>query len=268
MARVNDPMKSVLCCSGLDPGGGAGIHADIQAISHAQVHPLALVTALTVQDTCDVSALHPVEVPVLDRQLAALRADIPIHAIKVGLLGSLEQIDWLARCLSGWSLPSVLDPVLRAGGGTDLVAQQTEVQMKTLMFPHCTVITPNAAEARRLSGCEDLDQAGNRLLEMGPAHVLITGGDESTPFVQNRWYRRQHSPHVFSWDRLPGRYHGAGCTLAAAIAAQLALGQPVEDALFRGQQFAFNALQNAFAVGRGRWIPGRAAVHQKPGLAP
>ena len=252
-------MKKVLCCSGLDPTGGAGIQADIEAVAAQGAHALAVVTALTVQDTRNVVLSTPVDAALLAQQLHTLLADCRIDAIKIGLLGSVEQLPVLAALLRDCGKPVVIDPILRAGGGRELLTGSLASQVAEQLFPLCTVLTPNAAEARRWTGCEDLDQAGARLLAMGAAHVLITGGDEPSSGVQNRWYHPD-GMQLFEHSRVEGHFHGAGCTLAASLAARLALGESVEQALIAAQDYVAQTLRQARPVGEGRWVPRRIAL--------
>lgn len=249
-------MVNVLCCSGLDPTGGAGIQADIEAVAAQGAHALTVVTALTVQDTTDVATVVAVDAELLRRQLTLLLADCAIGAIKLGLLGDAAQLPVLAEMIQRSGKPVVIDPILRAGGGRELVATNFAQAFGAALFPHCTVLTPNAAEARRWTGCTTLDAAGAALLAMGVQHVLITGGDEPDALVRNIWYHHD-GVQQFEHARIAGQFHGAGCTLAAAIAARLALGETVEQALISAQHYVAATLRHARPVGRGRWVPQR-----------
>ena len=249
-------MTNVLCCSGLDPTGGAGIQADIEAVAAQGAHALAIVTALTAQDTHNVMTVVAVDAGLLRQQLELLLADCDIKAIKLGLLGDATQLPLLAEFIQRSGTPVVIDPILRAGGGRELVGKSFAQAFGEMLFPHCTVLTPNAAEARRLTGCESLDDAGAALLAMGVQHVLITGGDEPGGVVRNHWYCGD-GVRVFERERIAGQFHGAGCTLAATIAARLALGDSVEQALLCSQDCVAQTLRAAKPVGKGRWVPHR-----------
>lgn len=250
-------MLNVLCCSGYDPTGGAGIQADIEAIAAQGVHALPLITALTAQDTRNVQRVDAVAVDLMAAQLKLLRADCALAAIKLGLLGGPAQLPLLADLLTGAGVPVVMDPILRAGGGAELSTNDFAAAVKAQLFPLCTLLTPNAAEARRWTGQDELDAAGASLLATGARHVLITGGDEPDEVARNRWYAPATEPVIFELPRLAGSYHGAGCTLAAAIAARLALGDAMGEALLCAQQYVHQTLQQAWAVGRGRLVPRR-----------
>lgn len=250
--------KTILCLSGHDPTGGAGVHADIEACAAQGAHALSIITALTVQDTQNVARVHPVAPMLLAQQLEALLGDCTVHAVKIGLLGDAQQLPYLVPVLKSLGVPVVLDPILRAGGGASLVSAQLQVAMEEQLFPLVTVLTPNAAEARRLAPrATSLDEAAQVLLARGCANLLITGGDEPTTDVRNAWYRTEAPPQRFSHTRHPARFHGAGCTLAATLAARLALGAPLERAIAEALEATHAALGRAYAVGQGRLIPGR-----------
>lgn len=250
---------TVLCLSGHDPGGGAGLQADIETLAAHGVHALGAITALTVQDSRDVRRLIATDPALLDEQLAVLLADVRPDAVKLGLLGNPAQLPVIVRHLARLAVPVVCDPVLRAGGGTDLVAAGFPAALRALLLPQVTVLTPNAAEARRLvpDAAGDLAACATALLADGCQRVLITGGDEAAPTVVNRAYGGTPPVRVHEWPRLPETFHGAGCTLASAIAARLALGDPADEAIAAGQRWTQAALARAVAVGRGRRIPGR-----------
>ena len=210
------------------------------------------------QDTRNVERVSATAPMLIAEQIVALSADSVIRAIKVGLLGDAAQVPVIARTAGHLGVPLVVDPVLRAGGGKNVTGSATLLALQTELFPLTTVLTPNAAEARRLApGCETLDACAEVLLETGCANVLITGGDEPGEDVVNSWYRAGHAPQAFRWPRLPETFHGAGCTLASAIAALLAQGQDIGQALGGAQDYTQRTLQNALRTGQGRRIPGR-----------
>ena len=248
----------VLCLSGLDPTGGAGLQADIETLAAHGVHALGLVTALTAQDSRDVRWVDPVAPERLRDQLAVLLADSRPTAVKLGLIGGEAQLQVIAAAIGGLGVPVVADPVLRAGGGTDLVGRDYAAALRSILLPAVTVLTPNAAEARRLvPEADQLAACAAALLDDGCASVLITGGDEPSGEVTDRLFARGAAERSWQSPRLPETFHGAGCTLAAAIAARLALGDAVEAAIEQARRWTFDALRRAYAVGGGRRIPGR-----------
>lgn len=250
----------VLCLSGHDPSGGAGLHADIEAVAAQGAHALGVITALTCQDTRDVRRVKAVAPALIAEQLELLLADCRIDAIKIGLLGDADQVPAICSAIGRCAVPVVLDPVLRAGGGGTLAGAATVQALIERLLPLATVATPNAAEARRLApGAADTAACAEDLLRRGCRNLLITGGDEPTPDVVNGWYRADAPPQLFRWPRLPGGFHGAGCTLAAALAARLALGENLATALQQAQAYVHGCLEQALRIGQGRAIPNRVA---------
>lgn len=254
--RTEQP--KILCLSGHDPTGGAGIQADIETIAALDGHALTVITAYTVQDTANVVRVTAPDPSLFKAQIETLLADGPIQAVKIGLLGSAGQIPEIVKRVRRLKVPVVLDPVLRAGGGVTLVSRKLPEALIAQLLPHVEVLTPNAAEARLLvPQAETLEACGTELLRRGAKHVLITGGDEPGETVVNLWCRPGRAPRRFVWPRLPGRFHGAGCTLAAAIAVLLARGYSLNTALQDAQTYAHESLKRARSIGRGRPIPGR-----------
>jgi hydroxymethylpyrimidine/phosphomethylpyrimidine kinase len=242
---------SVLVFSGLDPSGGAGIAADLAAIAAQGVHALPIVTALTVQDQNRVYGVEPVDSALLLRQAGALIEALRIDAVKIGIPGSRANAEAIAEVIRKLRqrsplLPVVLDPVLASGHG-DLLTRGDAAAALAPLLPLATVLVPNLHEDAAL----DSSQCG---------HVLATGGHGEGPFVVNVW-RSAHGTREWRWQRLPGDYHGSGCTLAAAIAARLALGEEVGAAFEAAQAYVQRTLAESFRVGPGQRIPRR--IHQQ-----
>ncbi|QQS55770.1 MAG: hydroxymethylpyrimidine/phosphomethylpyrimidine kinase [Candidatus Competibacteraceae bacterium] len=260
--------------AGNDPSGGAGLAADITAIASLGCHPAPIVTALTVQDTHNVHALLPVEPDQVLAQARAVLEDMPVAAIKIGLIGSVENAGALHALLAAYpGIPVVLDPILTAGGGTELANLKLLNAVRTLLLPLVTVLTPNSVEARRLAPEADtLEACAMALLGHGSRYVLITGGHEPTGEVINSCYGNNRLLESYRWPRLPGHHHGSGCTLAAAIAALLAQGRELEWAALssvvrRAQDYTWHALQASYRVGGGQLLPNRlfwASTHRGP----
>lgn len=256
----------VLVFASNDPSGGAGLAADILALSSLGCHVLPIVTALTVQDTVGVQDFMPVEAEWLDDQARHVLEDMHVDAIKVGIVGSVENMAVIAGIASDYpDIPLILDPILGSGQGDAFSEEDAVSAMRELLLPHATIITPNSLEARRLAS-DDLDEqeedlpldvAAARLIACGCQYVLITGTHEHTTQVINTLYSEQGRAGSESWDRLPGSYHGAGCTLAAALAATLANGADIPTAVHDAQEYTWQTLAQAFRPGMGQFIPDR-----------
>ncbi len=250
----------VLVFAGLDPSGGAGIQADIQAISAAGAHPLPVVTALTVQDNQHVHAVHPVEPAILREQCRVLvERHTRIDALKIGIVGSAANALAIAEAITALrahngSLPVVLDPVLASGHG-DVLTRGDAVRALEPLHSLATLVTPNLPEARSLCGVDGVDAQARQLLQRVP-HVLIKGGHGTGDTVINHWFSGgvQRS---WSWPRLTGEFHGSGCTLASAIAARLASGIDMEAAIDAAQMYTQRSLAQASAIAEGQSIPDR-----------
>ena len=254
----------VLSFAASDPTGGAGIQADILTLASMGCHPLSVITALTVQDTAGVDEVLVIDADWVADQARMLLEDMPVAAFKMGMLGSVETIAVIAEILSDYpEIPVILDPVLTSGRGDEFATDDMIAAMRELIIPQTTIITPNSNEARRLALFESEDEdislpdCAARLIEMGCEYVLITGTHENTPRVLNSLFNTDGMMQTDAWDRLPGSYHGSGCTLASAIAATLAYGQEMPQAVREAQEYTYEALKAAFRPGMGQYIPER-----------
>ena len=254
----------VLVFAASDPTCGAGIQADILTLASLGCHPLTALTAVTVQDTTGVSSLLPLSAELLEQQARTVLEDMPVAAFKIGLLGSVENVLAVAEIVSDYpDIPLIFDPVLASGRGDALSGEESIAAMREMLLPQTTIITPNAPEARRLAESDEdenepsLDLCAARLIEMGAQYVLITGTHENTPLVVNTLYNDQGVLRHDRWERLPGSYHGSGCTLASAIAGCVAGGASLEEAVRDAQDYTWQALDKGFRGGMGQFIPDR-----------
>jgi hydroxymethylpyrimidine/phosphomethylpyrimidine kinase len=262
---MSDIPPIVLTFSATDPSGGAGMQADILTIASMGCHPLSVVTAITIQDTSGVDDLLPIDAEWVADQARAVLEDMPVSAFKIGLLGSVENIAVIAEVIADYpDIPLVLDPVLTSGSGDELANEDMAGALCELLLPQTTILTPNSIEARRLVHDEDNDadnpdlaECAKRILQMGCEYVLVTGTHEHTPKVVNTLYGERGLVRSDEWPRLSGIYHGSGCTLASAIAALLANGLPMAEAVKEAQEFTWQALQYGFRPGMGQHIPDR-----------
>jgi hydroxymethylpyrimidine/phosphomethylpyrimidine kinase len=241
----------VLSFAASDPSGGAGLQADLLTAAAMGCHPLSVVTALTVQDTRGVEDIQAIEADWVRAQAERLLAEMKVAAFKLGVLGSVENIHAVAEVLSDYpEVPVVLDPVLASARGDVLASDAMVEALRELIVPQSTVVTPNSIEARRLGGVRGL-------LELGCEYVLVTGTHEPSEEVLNTLYDGSGMVREDRWQRLPGSYHGSGCTLASAIAAALANGRAVPEAVRDAQEYTWQALAAGFRPGAGQWLPNR-----------
>jgi len=246
----------VVCFGGVDPSAGAGVLADALTIAALECHPACIVTALTIQDTNGVAALHPTPPDIVEEQARVLLADVPPQVFKLGALAQAETARRIAQVLRQFpNVPVILDPVLASGRGDSLAQGDLVEAMVADLLPCVTLVTPNGPEARRLSGNDDLADCAAALIADGARQVLITGGHEGGKMVMNTLYNAAGPLRRDAWPRLPGEFHGSGCTLASAIAAWLARGSSIEDAVYQGQQFTQQCLAAAIHPGQGQAIP-------------
>lgn len=271
--RSNSATKTparILIFAGHDPCGGAGIQADIEATLAAGAFPLTIITARTAQNTAEVAALNPTDSGMLEREFLTLSQDVDFDACKIGLLPTIEIAALIADlCSTLKALPIVLDPVLRAGTGQTLAAPDVAALLTSRLLPLTQVTTPNVGEALALSGAEDIDAAGRQLCETGARYVLVTDGDGATwgrgqgegkpeaGTVRNRLFHDGRLLREYAWPRLPGSFHGSGCTLASSIAARLGSGLPPEQAIEQAQGYTFETLRRSLCIGRAQRHPNR-----------
>ncbi|MCW9010143.1 hydroxymethylpyrimidine/phosphomethylpyrimidine kinase [Marinobacter sp.] len=251
--------------SGLDPSGGAGIQADIQAITSIGAHPLPVLTCLTVQDTRNVYGAEPVSPDLIKQQLECLAQDTPIHAIKTGALGNADVVEVLVEFVQKHSgVPLIVDPVIKAAGGGDLADDALVTAMKDKLFARAEMITPNGIELAQLGGSDDPAEAARNLLQTGCESVLATGGHGTGIHIINTLYN--HAPEPMEWEveRVgSNEYHGTGCTLAAAIAAGRAMGLSPRAAISQAQNYVHRALLHALTVGQGQRVPDRGILWER-----
>ncbi|MCO8103787.1 hydroxymethylpyrimidine/phosphomethylpyrimidine kinase [Acinetobacter indicus] len=251
---------TVLCFSGLDPSGGAGLQADIEAIGQSGAHAAIACTALTVQNSQQVFGFEATSKTLLLAQANAVVNDLPIRCVKSGMLGTTDNIAALADFLREHpDYYYVLDPVLVANSGGSLGDQATLVKAFVELIPLATLLTPNTVELRALTGEDDLELATQRLFAMGAKAVLVKGGHEDTPdHIRNALYIDGELISETRCPRLEGEYHGSGCSLASFIAGRLARGDELQAAVNHAETWLFGVLKQAESpVPNGQKIPKR-----------
>ncbi len=241
--------------AGLDPSGGAGLSADIESCIAFEVRACPFMTANTVQNSAKALSVSPVSAEFLKAQIEHMENDMPIDAIKIGLIGHVDILDVLLGLIQRYpNVPVILDPVLKASHGSEFANEQLIERIAKELVPLCTCITPNRAEARQLQPYADI---------FSQTQVLLTGADESETVVPNELFNPD-SPNTatlsWDWPKLPDSYHGSGCTLASAIAALIARGHSVETATGQAQKWVYQTLMNATKPGKekdSQWLPER-----------
>jgi len=260
---INCPPK-VMTFSATDPTSGAGLQADVLTIASLGCHPVSIPTGFTVQDTVGVSKIIPIDSDLVSDQARLILADMEVEIFKLGLLGSKENIVAIAEIIADYpDIPLIIDPVLASGRGDEFTDIEARKMMIDLLFSESLLITPNSLEARQLMTKEEdlsdlsTEECADRFKELGCENILITGTHENTKNVINTLYSSSNQIIPYHWDRLPGSYHGSGCTLTSAICAYYALGFSIIEAVEEAQYFTWQTLRNGFKPGMGQLIPNR-----------
>ncbi len=249
-------MGRVLILAGSDSGGGAGVQADIKAVTMMGGFAATAITAITVQNTLGVHGVHPLPLELIAAQARAVLEDIGTDAVKTGMLGSVEVVETVAALLDEAKAPAVVDPVMVAKGGHPLLPDAAVEAVRRLMIPRAALLTPNTPEAEALTGLtvRDLDgqrRAGEALLNLGAKAVLMKGGHVDGPTVIDLLMTADGET-VLEAERIDTRHtHGTGCTLASACAAGLALGRPLEVAVAEAWAYVGEAIRRAPGLGGG-----------------
>ena len=250
-------MVTALTIAGSDSGGGAGIQADLKTFAAHGVYGTSAIAALTAQNTVAVTAVHPVPPEFVVRQIDAIASDIAIHAVKTGMLATPHVVAAVCDAVARWSLPHlVVDPVMIAKSGDQLLAETAVETIRTRLLPMAAVVTPNRMEAEVLTGYavvtrQHARDAARRLVAMGARAAVVKGGHFDEPDVVDLLYDGRDF-HEFRHTRQQTRHtHGTGCTFAAAIAANLALGHALVDAVARATDYLAGAIRHGIAIGKG-----------------
>jgi hydroxymethylpyrimidine/phosphomethylpyrimidine kinase len=262
----------VLSIAGSDSGGGAGIQADLKAFAACGAHGMTAITAITAQNTLGVTAIHAIPPEIIVAQVRAVASDIGVDAVKIGMLGDRVTIEAVARALAELpdTTPVVIDPVMVAESGAQLLDPAARATLIDLLLPRATVLTPNVPEARALvddSGEPDIQELARRIHALGPAAVVVTGG-----------HREQATDVFFDGERLvelpgprhPGAAaHGSGCTHSSVLAARLAHGDDPLEAARVAKRLASRAVaQGLREIGAGAGPVDVLGIASKPHKTP
>lgn len=263
------PIRQVLTIAGSDSGGGAGIQADIKTFQELGVYSTSVLTAVTAQNTLGVHGIYPMTREAVRNQLDAIGTDFQIAALKTGMLFDAEIIEATGKGIQryGWK-NLVVDPVMIAKGGASLLQQEAVTALKIHLLPFAEVVTPNIPEAEVLSGiaihdAASREEAAQRILSTGAASVIIKGGHGTDPDVAEDFYlNKTGESFLFRSPRIDtDQTHGTGCTFSAALAAELAKGQELKDAIGTAKRFIQAALTDRLNIGSGHGPTNHAAYN-------
>jgi hydroxymethylpyrimidine/phosphomethylpyrimidine kinase len=250
------PTARVLTIAGSDSGGGAGIQADLKTMLAHGVHGMTVLTAVTAQNSVGVQGIWPLPTEAIRAQFRSVVDDIGVDAVKVGMLGSEETVACVADLVADLDpqVPLVVDPVCVSKHGDRLIDQAAVGALRTLLFRYATMITPNLDEAAALTGRSPATPApvlADLLLGCGPQWVLIKGGHRAGDAI-DYLKSQQGEDFIYTAARDDNRHtHGTGCSLASALASQLALGHTVPEAMTLAKTYVTGAIAGGFALGGG-----------------
>ena len=249
--------RTALTIAGSDSGGGAGIQADLKTFAAHRVYGTSAITAVTAQNTQGVTAFEAVSAALVRAQIDAVMSDIGAHAAKTGMLANAAIVETVAAAVAELGIPNlVVDPVMIAKSGDALIAPDAVRALTTFLLPRALVVTPNVPEAEALAGLSiasesDRREAARRIAAFGPAAVIVKGGHVPGPEIVDLLFERGEFLE-FRHQRVPGPHtHGTGCTFAASLAASLALGRSLRDAIPLAQQYIAGAIHGAPGIGHG-----------------
>ena len=259
MSQVASSVPVALTIAGSDSGGGAGIQADLRTFAFHRVHGTSALTCVTAQNTIGVDRVDALPSEAVVAQIQSVVQDIGVQAVKTGMLLNAAIMEGVAQEIQRGGLPHlVIDPVMVSRTGAQLINDTAIVTLKSLLIPHAQLLTPNRYEAQLLSGLdiktvEEMSQAAERILDLGCGAVLIKGGGfrDSLRGVDLWWDGHHTELLVTQWVDTP-HTHGTGCTLSAAIVANLALGLPLKESVKAAKQYVTQALQHSLAIGKGQ----------------
>lgn len=262
---MNPAPPIVLVFAANDPSAGGGLAADILTLSSLGCHPLPVLTAVTVQDTAGTEDFLAMEADMVSDQARFVLEDMQIAAIKVGALGSLENLTVVAEIAADYpDIPLILEPVFTTAGSDEYADEEMIGAVREMLLPHTTVLVVSSLAARRLATDEpdeqdgmSMDEAALRIRQFGCEFVLVTGTHEQTPTINNGLFNRSGRARQDSWERRPGSFHGAGTTLSSAVAAFIANGMDIPQAAREAQDYTWNALKHAYRPGMGQSVPDR-----------
>lgn len=262
-------MNIVMTIAGSDSGGGAGIQADLKTFQELGVFGTSAITALTAQNTLGVEGIFPTTADFVKQQIEVVFNDLPVKAVKTGMLFSAEIIETVATALKEINIQLVVDPVMIAKGGSRLLQMEAVEALTKKLLPLSTVLTPNIPEAEVISGMSirnqvDIDVAAKKILDMGVASVIMKGGHLESIDSIDTVYFQDGTHFAIKTDRINTKQtHGTGCTFSAAITAFLGKGMSLREAIIEAKKFVHLAIANPLNIGHGHGPTNHFAYNQK-----
>lgn len=257
----------VLTIAGSDPSGGAGIQADLKTFQELKVYGMSVITSLTAQNTTGVQGVHHVPLEMIDQQIQSITNDLPIHALKTGMLANVDIMEVVASRIKTINAPFIMDPVMVATSGDSLIDKDAREYLKTNLIPLATLLTPNIPEAETITGIninslKDMAKAAQMIVEdFGARAALVKGGHQvNEPQATDVFYDGEIFHH-FTRARIQTKNsHGTGCTLSAAITAYLAKDHLLIDAVEQAKKYITQAISHSLDLGKGsgptnHWAP-------------
>jgi hydroxymethylpyrimidine/phosphomethylpyrimidine kinase len=252
----NDPMKNLLTIAGSDSCGGAGIQADIKTFSALGTYGMSVITAITAQNTTGVFSVREMDTDIVKEQIECLYDDIVIHGVKVGMVSSIDIIVTIAECLKRKAAENiVIDPVMISKSGYHLLRPESRDELVKMLFPLALIVTPNLFEAAVITGdtidtLEQMERAAIKIYDYGPKNVIIKGGhltgDAIDVFYDGISFRHIKGERIDTKN-----VHGTGCTFSSAIAAFVAKGYPILEAVKHAKDYINGAIKNSITLGHG-----------------
>lgn len=265
-------MMEVACSltiAGTDPTGGAGIQADLKTFQELQSYGMSVITSVVAQNTTGVQDIHHIPLEMIDKQLNSVFSDMPVDAIKTGMIANIDMMKVIQKHLKIRNIPLVIDPVMVATSGDALINDGARDYLRQHLLPLCTVVTPNIPEAEFLTGMtisttEEMQTAAEKIVhEYGAKSALIKGGHLVGDAVDILYDGK--NMHSFSEKRIEtNNTHGTGCTYAAAITAYLSHGFSLEEAIQNGKAFVTEAIRHSFDLGKGSGPTNHFATRKEP----
>lgn len=252
-------MKNIPCAltiAGTDPSGGAGIHADLKTFQELKSYGMSVITSVVAQNTTGVQAVHHVPLEIIEQQLDSVISDMPIHALKTGMIANIDMMEIIARKIKKVGVPYVMDPVMVATSGDPLIENEARIFLRENLLPLATLVTPNIPEAefllqRKIATTNDLKQAAEDIVDnFGVKAALVKGGHLEGEAIDYLYDGTNF--YTFTASRIDTKNtHGTGCTYSAAITAYLSRGFSLYEAIERSKNFVTMAIKYSFPIGSG-----------------